>query len=130
MGGNISVINPTMPEGAVPVTASSGNVAAASAVATIPAVANKTAYLTGFMITSAGSTGAAVVSPTITGLIGGTMTLTYTSVAGVTLGNQPLIASLPTPVPASAANIAIVLTVPSLGAGNTNAAVSAFGYYV
>lgn len=130
MAGNVDVINPLMPSGAVPVTASSGNVAAASAVATIPAVANKTAWITGFMITSAGSTGAAVVSPTITGLLGGTLTFTYVSVAGVTLGNQPLNITLPTPVPASAVNTAIVVTCPSLGAGNTNATVNAFGYYV
>lgn len=130
MAGNVSVINPTIPDGAVPITASSGNVAAASAVATIPAVANKTAYLTGFMISSGGSTGAALVSPTITGLIGGTMTLTYGTVAGVTLANPPMVVLLPVPVAASAANIAIVLTVPSLGTGNLNSTVTAFGYYV
>lgn len=130
MAGNVDVINPLMPSGAVSVTASSGNVAAASAVATIPAVANKTAYLTGFIITSAGATGALVVSPTITGIIGGTMTFTYTTVAGVAVGNTPLIVTLPIPVAASAVNTAIVLTLPSLGAGNLNAAVTAFGYYV
>lgn len=129
MAGNVSVINPLMPDGATPVTASSGNVAAASGVATIPAVANRTAWITGFMITSAGSTGAAVVNPTITGVIGGTITLVYTSVAGVTLGNAPLLVTLPVPIPATGANVAIVVTVPSLGTGNTNAAVSAFGYY-
>jgi hypothetical protein len=37
---------------------------------------------------------------------------------------------LPIPVPATAVNTAIVVTVPSLGAGNTNAAVTAFGFYV
>lgn len=130
MAGNVAVINPTIPDGAVPITAASGNVAAASGVATIPAIAGKTAYLTGFIITSAGSTGAAVVSPTVTGLIGGTLTFTYVSVAGATLGNQPLNITLPVPVAASAANTAIVVTCPSLGAGNTNATVNAFGYYV
>jgi hypothetical protein len=130
MAGNVDVINPLLPSGATPITASSGNVAAASGVATIPAVANKTAWITGFMVTSAGSTGAAVVTPTITGIVGGTMTFVYTSVAGVTLGNAPLIVPLPIPVPATAVNTAIVVTVPSLGAGNTNSAVTAFGFYV
>lgn len=116
------------PPGAVPVTSSSGNVAAASAIATLAAAVGKTTYITGFVITSAGATGAAVVNPTLVGVIGGTMTFVYTTIAGVTLANATLIVSFDVPVPASAVNTAIVLTLPSLGAGNTNAAVVARGY--
>lgn len=129
MAGNVAVIDPTIPDGATQVTASSGNVAAATATATLAAVANKTAYLTGFIITSAGATGALVVNPTITGVIGGTMTFVYTTVAGAAVGNAPLIVSFPVPVTASAVNTAIVVSMPTLGAGNLNAAIVATGYY-
>jgi hypothetical protein len=116
--------------GGTAVNASSANVANASAVSTIPAVAAKTAYLCGFTITSGGSTGAALVTPTVTGLLSGTMNFTYGTVAGVTLANAPLVVALPQCLPASAVNTAIAVTLPALGAGNTNATVNSWGYYL
>jgi hypothetical protein len=112
----------------VGITASSGNVAAGVAVATLAAVTGKVTYICGFAITSAGSTGAAIVSPTVTNTVTGTMTFTYASVAGVTLGNQPLVVPFNPCISASAPNTTVVVTLPSLGAGNTNASVSAWGY--
>jgi hypothetical protein len=112
----------------VDITASSGNVAAATATATLAAAVGKVTYICGFSITSAGSTGAAVVSPTITNMITGTMTFTYTSVAGVTLANQPLVIPFNRCIPANAPNTTIVVSMPSLGTGNTNATVNAWGY--
>lgn len=109
-------------------TASSGNVAAATATATIPAVAGKTTYLSGIIITGAGATAASVVNPTITGLAGGTMTLTLPVVAGATLGNAPIFIDFDPDMPSSAVNTAITLTCPSLGAGNTNNTVTIWGY--
>lgn len=116
------------PSGATPITAASGNVAAGTATATLAAVAAKTTFICGFSITSAGSTAAAVVSPTVTGTITGTLTFTYVSVAGVTLANQPLVVPFSPCVPASAVNTTIPVALPSLGAGNTNATVNAWGY--
>jgi hypothetical protein len=113
--------------GGIPVTASSGNVAAATATATLAAATGKVSYICGFSITSSGSTGAAVVSPTITNLITGTMTFAYASVAGVTLANQPLIVPFTPCLPANAPNTTIPVSMPSLGAGNTNATVNAWG---
>lgn len=109
-------------------SASSGNVAAATATATIAAIDGQTNYLCGFAITSSGSTAAAVVSVTVTGLLGGTQTYTYTSVAGVTLANAPLVVQFPACVQASGQNVAIAVSMPTLGAGNTNASVNAFGF--
>lgn len=116
------------PAAATAVTSSSGNVAAANAVATLAAAVGKTTFICGFTLTSAGSTGAAVVSPTVVGTSGGTMTHTYTSVAGATLANAPLQQNFSPCVPASAVNTAIVVTLPSLGAGNTNATAVAWGF--
>lgn len=113
---------------AAPITAASGNVAAATATATLAAAAGKTTYICGLSITSSGSTAAAVVSPTVTNTIVGTLTFTYTSVAGVTLANSPLTVPFFPCVPANAVNTTIPVSVPSLGAGNTNTTVNAWGF--
>lgn len=126
MGGFTSV-NP-YPEGATPLHAASGSVAAASAAATLPAAPGKTTYATGFEITSGGATAAALVLATLAGVLGGTLTYVYGTVAGVAAANAPLIVRFPEAVPASAANTAITLTLPTLGAGNLQAAVVLHGY--
>lgn len=115
---------------ATPIKASSGNVANASGVATIAAVAGKTAYISRFDVTGSGATAASVVSVTVAGLLGGTSTYTLSVVAGATLGNSALVANFDPPLPASAVNTAIVVTCPALGAGNTNNTVNAYGYYI
>ena len=114
--------------GITPVTASSGNVANAAAVATLAAAAGVTTYISGFEITGGGATAASVVSATVTGLIGGTATYTVGAVAGAMLANTPILAVFNPPIPASAVNTAIVITVPALGVGNTNSTVVAHGY--
>lgn len=116
------------PTSATPLTASSANVANSAATATLAATEGVTNYLTGFHVTSSGSTAASVVTLTVTGLAGGTIRYTYVSVAGVTTRNEPLIVTFPKPIPASDQNTAIVVSLPALGAGNTNATVVALGY--
>lgn len=111
-----------------PIGASSGNVAAATATATLAAAATKTTYITGFEITGGGATAASVVTATVTGLLGGAQSYSIAVPAGAALGITPLIVNFPTPFPASAVNTAIVVSVPSLGAGNTNAVANARGF--
>lgn len=113
---------------ATPINAFSGNVAAGSAVATLAGVASKTTYISGFQITASGATAALVVDATVTGLVSGTATYTFTFPAGVTVGATPLVVLFDPPVPASAANTAIVVTLPSGGAGAAHAAVNAQGF--
>lgn len=110
------------------INAASGNVANASAAATLTGADGKVTHICGFSITSTGSTAAAVVSATVTGLTGGTATFTYATVAGATLSNQPLVVTFTQCIPASDANTAIVVTLPALGLGNTNATVNAWGF--
>lgn len=117
-----------LPNGATAVSAASGNVANASAVATLAGAAGKTTYVSGITITGAGATAASVVSATLAGLIGGTATYTVAVPAGASVGFQPIVIQFYPAIPASAANTAITLTLPALGAGNTNASVSAFGF--
>lgn len=112
------------------VNACSGNAANASAVATIPAVAAKTNYITGFTVTGSGATAALPVVVTIAGLAGGSITFSYGAALGALVTNQPLIVTFPAPIAASAVNTAITVTCPALGAGNTNNVVNAFGFVV
>lgn len=118
------------PDNATPVHVASGNVAAAQAQAVIPAVAGKQAFVTGFEITAGGATAASLVAATLAGIVGGTATYIYGAPAGAAVVALPLAVEFNPPIPAAGANQAITLTLPSLGAGNTNAAVALHGFYV
>lgn len=124
-GGSVRDI----PVGATQIAASSGNVAAATATATLSGAANVTTYITGFTINGSGATAASVVNATVSNIIG-SVTLTYpiAVVAGVTLGNQMINVQFSPALPASATNTSIAVSCPTLGAGNTNNCVNAFGY--
>lgn len=111
----------------VSVGASSANVANAPAVATLAAAANITNHIAGFQVTGAGATAGLPVTVTVSGLLGGTQNFTYTAAAGALLPNQPLIVAFDPPFPASAQNVAITVTCPALGAGNTNNTVAVQG---
>lgn len=124
-GGNLSLS--ALPAG-TPISAASGNVANASAVATLAGVAGKTTYITGFEATSSGATVGLPVTVTVTGLLSGTLSYTFAFVPGVLLASTPLTIEFPQPLPASATNTAIVVTLPAGGAGNTNATVTAHGF--
>jgi hypothetical protein len=116
------------PAGAVPITASSGNVANATAAATLPGVAGKTTYISGFHCDVGGATGAALAALTVTGLITGTQTYTAGAVAGATLISPPVERVYNPPVPASAMSTAIVVSMAALGTGNVRADCNAEGY--
>lgn len=132
-GGNLTGVSTASPlpvSGVVgtPITAASGNQTNANAVATLAGATGKTTYITGFQCTASGATTALPVNVTVTGVITGTMTYTFTFPAGVLIAATPLLVTFPTPVPASAANTAIVVTLPASGLGGTNAACNAQGY--
>ena len=93
---------------------------------TLPAAATKTTYITGFEITGMGATAAAGIVATLTGLLGGNALNYIVGVpAGAGVPINPLTVEFDPPLPASAVNTAIVLTVPTFGAGNVAAAVAA-----
>ena len=109
----------------------STNVAAAVATATIPAVAGRTFYVLGILINGLGATVGLGVAPTITGLLGGTITLAYAAAVGVLVQNTNLNVSFgDVGIPASAVNQSVVLSCPSLGTGNTSNTVVIWGYYL
>lgn len=110
-----------------PLNISSGNKANASAAAVLPGVVGKTTYITGFEVTGSG---AVAGLPVIVTVSDGTFTLSYiyNFIAGVLIGNQPLIVYFPVPIPAGATNTAITVTCPASGTGGTNNSVNAHGF--
>jgi hypothetical protein len=95
--------------------------------ATLPAAAGKFTYIEGFTISSTGSTAAASVNVTVTGTTN-TLNYAYLTVAGATTLNTTLDIRFPSPIPSSAVNTTVVVTLPALGAGCTNANVAAYGF--
>lgn len=120
----------SMPIGAIPITAT-GSGTTAAVVATIPAVANKTAYICGLYYSGTNATAAQTGSVTISGVAGGPMAFGYpTLVVGAAIPTQiPIDEAFMPCQPATSVNVAIVVTGPALGAGATLATVTAWGYY-
>ena len=115
------------PIGATPITVSATGTTLATAV-TLPAVAGQTTYLCGFSIRSTANV-AAVGTATVAGTLGGT--LNYTHWTGPVAGGGGL-GILEPPfgpdcVPASATNVAIVVTSAAPGTGGT-VSVTAWGF--
>jgi hypothetical protein len=106
----------------------SGEVANNTAIASIPAVAGETCYISGFEVHAGGATAAALVDVTVSGLLGGSITFPFSVPAGVALAGTPLKVQFPRPLPASAPNVAIAVTCPPLSAGNAKAMAVAYGY--
>jgi len=110
------------------IAGASGNVANATATATLTVTAGQRAFMCSFSITGGGATAGALVNATITGLTGGTQTFVVGVATGVTVGNAPIVFDINPCVPAASVGTNIVLTVPALGAGNTNSAATITGY--
>lgn len=130
--GDTCTTNATLPYSSAQtfVSNSSGTVANGSAAASLAAVAAKTNFITGFDITSDGATTGLCVAPTITGILGGTRTMTYCAPGtGALVEATPLIMQFNPPLQASAVNTAIVVTLPALGSGSTNATVNVQGFF-
>jgi len=107
--------------------------AAQSNAAVLPATAGKLTYISGFDVAGGGATSASVVEVAITGLPSAVGTLKYemnvlAGAAGPVNAQGGLFIRFPDPIPASAVNGAITVTLPSLGSGNTNASVTAYGF--
>lgn len=119
-----------LPAGATMLSNSSGNVANATATATLTSAVGRTVWITGFSLTGAGATAGAVVTVTVIGTLGGTISYTYTASTGATVSNTPLFEDFTLPVPASATNTNIVISCPALGIGNTNNSISARGFII
>lgn len=95
---------------------------------TLAGVGGKTTYIVGFEITGAGAIVGLPVTVTVTGILGGTLSYTYAAIAGVLLGNGPLIVDYGMGLPSAALGGNIVVSCPALGLGNTANTVVVRGY--
>lgn len=109
------------------IQASSGIIANGVATATLAGAAGKTTFITGFTVLGNSATAGSTVDVTVTGP---TTTLHFPLVVPTGVGTtlEPLLIEFARPVPASAVNVALVVSCPALGAGSTACAVNAFGY--
>lgn len=122
----------TLKVGQVPLgtaVSAGANVAASANNQTLAAVAAKMNYLAGFAVTGLGATGAGSITVTTTGLANN-LSFVVPIPAGATAAVAPLVVQFNPPLPASAVNTAIVVLVPSFGAGNTTASASAWGFLI
>lgn len=99
-----------------------GTGAASAIVLTVPATPNAVNQVSGFTVSGTGATAGSTIVITLAGVQGGTQSYEYVVPAGVTTAAPTLSISFNPPIQASGPNTAITLTVPSFGAGNTNAA--------
>jgi hypothetical protein len=114
------------PSGATPTSSSSAIVANAAATATLAGVASKLTYISGFSCQAGGATAAASVDLTVTGVQGGTMHYSFTFPV---LGTSSTVnEDFSYPVPSSAVNTSIVVSLPAGGAGNVSASCVAAGF--
>lgn len=103
-----------------PLAVSAAAAAAAANAVSLPAAVGKTTYITGFQITTGNPAAAVTGVATITGL---SNQLNYQVVESVTLGAE-MIVEFPQPIPASAANQAITVTLPAIAGGAASAVVA------
>jgi len=115
------------PVGATPVAAA---VSGANTVLTptLPGVPGKITYITGLQITATGATASAATGASLAGVTGPTQTIIVTAPVGPTTAAPPIVINFNPPLPASAVNTPIILTVPALGAGNAACSASMQGF--
>jgi hypothetical protein len=94
----------------------------------LTAQAGVTNYVSGIAVTGAGATAPSNVTIQLTGVAVGTIKFTVSVATGATTANQPLVVYFNPPLAASAANTAIGLNVPALGAGNTDSSACIWGF--
>src|SRR5713101_1866862 len=101
-----------------PITASATGTTAAIT-ATLAGVANKTTYITGLVVTTNNPTAATNSTVTVAGTVSGSLVygLNTEIAAAATPQPAPLVIQFSSPIPASAVNTAISVTLSALGAG-------------
>ena len=96
---------------------------------TMPAVAAKTNYITGFCVSGTGATARSAQYVALIGILGGTTYFNFSVPAGVDKAIDPIVVQFTRPIAASGTNVAIQLNVPNFGAGNVLAAGLMNGFY-
>lgn len=119
--GGVSVL--PIPGNGTPVNSSATGTTGALAPA-MAAISNKTNWVCHIEVTSGGTTTPALTAVTITGLLGGTMTIEYWPSF-----STPLVRDFAPCLQGSGINTALTLNVPALGAGTSGVAATITGFY-
>lgn len=116
--------------GAIADASKAGSAANSQLVLTMPAVANKTNYVTGISVGGNGATASLLTIATLAGGYQGSLKFPFFVPAGVNtpLGQFAVEVNFERPIPASQPNLAVTLTVPAFGSGNNLATASLRGY--
>ncbi len=120
---------PQVPEffGFTPVLCSAAT-SAALMVPSIPGVAGKMTYITGFDITGGGAASQTVVTVTLSGLAVNPAFAVSVVALGPSVPMVPIVKVFPQPIPASTMGGTVGISLPSFGAGNIAAAVNLYGF--
>lgn len=120
--------NNPYPMGATPVAAAQSGAATALS-GTLVSAAGQTVYVQGIVVTGAGATAGSVITVTTTNFaLGNNPSFKIVVPTGATTSITPLVLMFNPPIPASAVNTNVVVSVPSFGAGNTDASLFVWGY--
>ena len=103
---------------------------AATATATLPAVAGKRVYVTGFEVTGSGATTKTMKGAHLDGVNASPLYYYVTVPEGADVAITPLIVQFTRPLPATAINGAVALVVPSFGTGNAAQSAVLHGFYI
>lgn len=103
---------------------------AAGVAATLPAQVGKFTHLCGFSVDAGNPTAGTTVGVTVSGVAGGTMTFDWTVLAaGAAVAPPvPLFKTFYPCLPTAGENTSVVVTVPTLGAGEVGVSVNAWGF--
>jgi len=130
LASSSAIAQSVYPPGAIPISASASGTTGV-VTATIAAQASKTAVLCGFVYTGSNASSAQNGSVTVTGVVGGTMSFAYpTLAAGAAVPvTSPVDEAFLPCIPATSVNVAITVNGPALGTGAPIATVTAWGFY-
>ena len=118
-----------LPAGATVVGGSQTLAATAMGVTLAAGGVTKRTYICGFAVTGAGATAASTITVTVTNPGIGNLNYKLVVPAGAGVSITPLIQNFSPCLPAGALNLGIAVSVPSFGTGNTDAALTAWGYW-
>lgn len=125
----LGVATAPLPTGATPFSAQTSTTNAVSS-AFIPALAGRTAYLTGLVAGGLGATAAALVLVSVFNIVGGTYAMPFAVPAGVGVAAYPLSVVFIPALVATGPNIPIQVNLAAFGSGNVGQGIGITGYYI
>lgn len=96
--------------------------------ASLAAEVGKTNFLAGVYVDVPGATAGSIIDVTVTNTIGGTIHIPYGVATGAAIDGPLKLLTFSPPIPGSAPNTIMTITVPAAGAGNTQQSCGIWGF--